>query len=175
MYEQMNNMGDTGQLVTFRLDQEIYGIDIFKIREVIHLQKISLIPNAPRFMEGVIKVRNQIIPVVDLKKRLGLQGNKEDKQRIVILDLDDQLLGVIVDDISKVLKIDSRDYEVLPDTITGDGEKACISQLAKTEDGLVIIISPEHILSRKEKKTLKGFEETRKEELDCAAIATGAA
>jgi len=155
---QLRKMGDDGQLVTFRLGQETYGIDIFKIREVIYLQRIRVIPNAPEFMEGVIKVRNQIIPVVNLKKRLGIQGSKEDKPRIMVLDMDEQLLGIIVDDISKVLKIDSGSYEVLPDTILEDREKACITRLAKTEDGLVIIISPERILGRKERKALKGLD-----------------
>jgi len=117
-----------------------------------------MIPNAPEFMEGVIKVRDQIIPVVNLKKRLGIQGSKEDKQRIVVLDLEKHFLGVIVDDISKVLKIDSASYETLPDTILEDREKACINRLAKTEDGLVIIISPERILGRMEKKALEGFD-----------------
>ena len=165
MNEQLMEVGDIEQLVTFRLGQELYGIDIFKIREVIHLQKISVIPNAPRFVQGVIKVRNQVIPVVNLKKRLGVKGNERDKERIVILDLDGQLLGVIVDDISKVLKLESGSYESLPDTVMKEGEKACITRLAKTEEGLIIIISPEHILSRREKKALKDFEETREEEL----------
>ena len=86
MNEQLRKDGDAAQLVTFLLGEEMYGIDIFKIREVIHLQKINSIPNAPKFVKGVIKVRNQVIPVVDLKKRLSIKGNVKDKERIVILD-----------------------------------------------------------------------------------------
>ena len=165
MNDRLREVGDITQLVTFRLGQELYGIDIFKIREVIHLQKINGIPNAPKFVKGVIKVRNQVIPVVDLKKRLSIKGNVKDKERIVILDLDDQLLGVIVDDISKVLKLESKNYETLPDTVVREGERACITRLAKTDDGLIIIISPEHILNRREKKVLRDFEAAREEEL----------
>ena len=165
MNGQSRKDGDGAQLVTFRLGEEMYGIDIFKIREVIHLQKISTIPNAPKFVKGVIKVRNQVIPVVDLKKRLGIKGNVMDKERIVILDLDDQLLGVIVDDISKVLKLELKNYETLPDTVVKEGERACITRLAKTDEGLIIIISPEHILNRREKKVLRDFEAAREEEL----------
>ncbi|MGA1791397.1 MAG: chemotaxis protein CheW [bacterium] len=164
MNEQMRKMGKDGQLVAFRLGREIYGIDIFKIQEVIHLQKITSIPNSPEFVEGVIEVRNQVIPVVNLKKRLGICEDKGDKQRIVILDLDDQVLGVVVDDISKVLQMDSEGYESLPDAVMGDREKACITRLAKTDDGLIIIITPERILSRIEIDTLKDLEQKYKQE-----------
>jgi len=165
MNEQLGKSGDSTQLVTFRLGQEIYGIDIFKIREVIHLQKINPIPKSPKFVEGVIKVRDQVIPVVNLKKRLGIQDKGGDKQRIIILDLDHQFLGIIVDDISKVLKIEAKHYEALPDTVMREREKACVTRLAKTEEGLIIIISPEHILNRREKKALKDLEKIHEEEL----------
>ncbi|MGA1794474.1 MAG: chemotaxis protein CheW [bacterium] len=171
MIGQMSKASDTNQLVTFRLGQETYGIDIFKIREVIHLKRINAIPNAPKFVEGVIDVRNQIIPVVNLKRRLGIKDDKNERQRIVILDLDDQFLGVIVDDISKVLKLETERYETLPDMVMDSREKACITRLAKTEDGLIIVISPERILTRIEKKALKDFEQAHEQALTEASAA----
>lgn len=152
------------QLVTFRLDKETFGIDIFKIREVIHSQKISSIPKAPRFVEGVIDVRDQIIPVINLKKRLGIKENGGYSQRIVILDLDCRLLGVVVDDISRVLKLEAKDYEALPSTVAVDVERSCIERIAKTEEGLIIIISPERILSHRERRALNDFEKSHKQE-----------
>jgi len=154
---------EEGQLVTFLLGRETYGIDIFKIQEVLHFQKITSIPSAPGFVEGVIEVRERVIPVVDLKKRLGVGKGEETKRRIVILDLDEPL-GVIVDDISKVLMLEAEDYEALPEAVVGDREKACISRLAKTDEGLVIIVSPERILSRGEIETLKDFQGSREGE-----------
>ena len=164
MNEQINNMDDAAQLVTFRLGQETYGIDIFKVQEVIHLQKINSIPKSPNFVEGVIEVRNQIVPVINLKKRLGINEDGGYKQRIVILDLRGQLLGVVVDDISKVIKLENKNYEILPDAVVGDRERACITCFAKTEEGLVIIISPERILSQGEKKALNDFEQIQMQE-----------
>lgn len=164
MNEELKKTGDGKQLVTFRLGQETYGIDIFKIREVIHLQRISTIPNSPKFVEGVIEVRDQVIPVVNLKKRLGIQDEVGDKQRIIILDLEGQFLGIIVDDISKVLRIEAKNYEALPDTVMREKEKACITRLGKTEEGLIIMISPENILNRREKKALKDLEKIREQE-----------
>ncbi len=156
---------DTTQLVTFRLGQETYGIDIFKIQEVIHSQRISSIPKSPRFVEGVIEVRNQVIPVINLKKRLGIIEDGGYKRRIVILDMDGQLLGVIVDDISRVIKLEEKSYEVLPDMLMGEKEKSCITCLAKTEEGLIMIISPERILNKRERKALDDFERTKVQEL----------
>ena len=163
MNSQTGKSDDTTQLVTFRLGQEIYGIDIFKIQEVIHSQKIRSIPKSPRFVEGVIELRNQVIPVINLKKRLGIQEDDGEKRRIVILDLDGRLLGAIVDDITKVLKLEGKSYEVIPDILMGEREKTCITRLAKTEEGLIIIISPEQILSKREIRALNDFEHTQKQ------------
>ncbi len=146
------------QLVTFQVSRETYGIDIFKIQEVLHFQKITTIPNAPEFVEGVIQVRNQVIPVVDLKKRLGLTEHGASRKRIVILELGERPLGVIVDDVSKVLLLGESDYEPLPEAVVGNQDRACISRLAKTDDGLVIVIAPERILSKSELAVLREFE-----------------
>lgn len=156
--------GDTSQLVTFILGKETYGIDIFKVQEVLHFQGVTAIPNSPDFVEGVINLRDKVIPVVDLKKRLGVSRESGSKQRIVVLDLDDHSLGVIVDDISKVLTIGTNLYESLPDTVIGDRDKACIARLAKTEDGLVIIITPERILTNIEMNRLSSFKESLEQE-----------
>lgn len=146
------------QLVTFRLGREIYGVEISRIQEVIHLQEITAIPNAPEFIDGVIELRDRVIPVVDLKRRLGVAEFGEGKQRIVILDLRDRLLGMIVDDMSKVLMIPESRYEKLPEAVVGDRERNCISRLAKTEEGLIIVLEPERILSEVERRLLRQFD-----------------
>ncbi|MBN2374668.1 chemotaxis protein CheW [bacterium] len=154
MYGQKEMIKESGQLVTFRVGKEVYGIDIFRIQEVIHLRKINAIPNSPDFVEGVIEVRDMIVPVVDLKKRLNIHENGSANRRIVILDLQKRLLGIIVDEIYKVLLLEQKDYETLPDAVLGDRERSCVSRLAKTQDGLINIITPERILSRGEMDAL---------------------
>jgi purine-binding chemotaxis protein CheW len=147
-----------GQLVTFLLGRETYGIEIHQIQEVIHFQEITRVPNSPEFVEGVIRVRDRVIPVVDLKKRLGIQGDAQAKKRIVILDLQDRRLGVIVDDISKVLMLEALDYEPLPEAVVGNGENSCLAHLAKFDHELIIVISPEQILSPGERGMLQEFQ-----------------
>lgn len=162
--------GDINQLVTFRLGKELYGVDIFKVKEVLHYREVTVIPNAPEFVDGVIDLRGKVIPIVDFKKRLGVNGEGTGKKRIVILDLA-RPLGLIVDDISKVLLLEQSDYESLPETAIDEHEKDCILKLAKTDDGnLIIVISPEKILTHSEKAALGDLEgigkEGRKEQVD---------
>jgi purine-binding chemotaxis protein CheW len=154
------------QLVTFRLGREIYGINIFEIQEVIHYQEITSIPNTPEFVEGVIQLRNQVIPVVDLKKRLGIEGEDGKKRRIVILELNERLLGIIVDNISKVHQLESANYEDLPEAVVGNRNKTCLNMLAKIDDMLIIIISPERILDGEEKQILNEFHKNSKQTLE---------
>ncbi len=163
METQMIEKNERGQLVTFRLGGETYGIEIFKIQEVLHLKKITAIPNAPEFIEGVIDIRDRVIPIVDLKKRLNVSSEENGKRRIVVLDLE-RPFGVIVDDISKVLMLDASQYEALPDAVVDDHDEGCITRLAKADDELIIIISPERILTRHEKDALEEFEENNGQE-----------
>lgn len=146
------------QLVTFMLGPEVYGIDIFKVQEVIHYQDVTRIPQAPEFVEGVIKVRDQVIPVIDLGKRLHIRERSEGKKRIMILELGERYLGVIVDDISQVLLLDDASLEGLPDAVVDSKGGSCITSLAKTDEGMVILISPDLILNGKEKKALEEME-----------------
>lgn len=176
MDEQVIGSGEKGQLVTFRLGRETYGIEIFKIQEVLHFREVTVIPNAPQFVEGVIELRDRVIPIVDLKKRLGVGENGEAKRRIVILDFDERPLGIIVDDISQVLLLEASQYEALPEPVVGDRTSNCIARLAKADDELIIVISPERILTRHEREILKDFEENNhREQMDAAASSAGAA
>jgi purine-binding chemotaxis protein CheW len=150
---------DEEQLVTFKLGKETFGIDIFKIKEVLHFHDVTRVPNAPEFVEGVIELRDQVIPVVDLKKRLGLGGVGNGRRRIVILDLPDRPLGIIVDDISKVLHIVLSRFESLPEALVDHGGEGPVSELAKSESDLIIVLKPEKILNRSEREAIVNLEE----------------
>ncbi len=165
MDDLMKNNSQKGQLVTFLLGQETYGIDIFKIQEVLHYRDVTTIPNAPTFVEGVIQVRDRLIPVVDLKAKLGIDDTGQSKKRILILDLGRQYLGVVVDDISKVLMLSDSCYEDLPDAVIKDPERECVTSVAKVDDQLVIIIYPERILTSGQMQALQDINQTLLEEL----------
>lgn len=154
---------DQEQIVTFRLGSEIYGVPISRVREVLHYRPVMHIPNSPAFVEGVIQVRDQVIPVVDMRRRLQIAGQDAGSRRIVILDLSHPL-GIVVDDISRVLRMGQDDYEELPEAVVGNRQDSCINRLAKTDDGLVIIISANKVLDQAEKEALAGFAENMERE-----------
>jgi len=157
------------RIVTFRLGKEIYGVDIFKVQEVIHNRQVVSIPNSPPFVEGIIQVRERIIPVVDLKKRLSINHDgRGEKKRILILELEERALGVIVDDISRVMSLDEEMIESLPESVIDDRNTNCIKKLAKSRAGLIIVLSPEHILSTKELEQLEEMDISSKEDKDAA-------
>ena len=93
---------DEQQLVVFDLSTEAYGVDIGAVREIIRLQDITRVPRTPEFVEGVINLRGKVIPVVDLRKRFGLPAEDESKEnRIVVVDIGAQDIGVIVDAVTE--------------------------------------------------------------------------
>jgi purine-binding chemotaxis protein CheW len=109
------NEGTILQLVTFKLGTEEFGVDILKVQEINKMMSITKIPNAPAFIEGVINLRGKIIPIVDLRKRLGFREQPYDKStRIIVVELEGLVLGFIVDSVSEVLRIPANTIEPPP-------------------------------------------------------------
>ena len=154
-----------GQLVTFRLGKEIYGIDILKIQEVVNDIGVTHLPNAPDFIEGVINLRGKIIPVVDLNRRLSLAGSGERRHgRIIVLDLH-RPLGIHVDDISTVLRLPPERFEHIPENAASESGAGCFCWLARTDDDqLVIVLNPVRLLSGGEMAAITTFVQKKKEE-----------
>ena len=94
------------QLVTFSLLEEEFGLPILDVREIIRMTEITPVPNAPSFVEGVINLRGQIIPVVDLRKRFNLNATEaDDDSRIIVVEIVGNILGLVVDKVAEVLRI----------------------------------------------------------------------
>ena len=105
------NNGVTGerQLVVFDLNEEAYGVDISQVREIIRMQEITRVPRAPEFIEGVINLSGKVIPVVDLRTRFSMPGTERtDEHRIVVVDVDGQDIGMVVDAVTEVSRIPYR-------------------------------------------------------------------
>jgi purine-binding chemotaxis protein CheW len=148
---------DRIQLVTFRLGEELYGVRIEEVLEVLPCGQVRTVPNAPAFVLGVIELRDLVIPVVDLHARLGLPEPDAGRRRILVLDVG-RRLGVVVDDIAGVVWVERRRIEDLPDLATGAGGGDCVRQLAHGGDhGLVILLHPPALLSPSERHALAGL------------------
>jgi purine-binding chemotaxis protein CheW len=142
-------VGEEIQLVVFKLGSEEYGVEIGQVREIIKMTKITNIPNAPPFLEGVINLRGQITAVMDLKKRLGLKGDGNNDTRIIITEVGDTVMGMIVDSVSEVLRLGVKDIDPTP-SISTDIEAEYLKGVGKLKDRLIILLDLEKILSPKE-------------------------
>jgi len=148
------NEGQILQLVTFRLDNEEFGVDILKVQEINKMIDITKIPNAPPFVEGVINLRGKIIPIVDLRKRLGFDGKTFDKStRIIVVELDGMVLGFIVDSVSEVLRISENTVEPPPALVAGI-ESDYIEGVGKLENRLLILLELKKVFSALDRKEL---------------------
>lgn len=142
------------QLVSFDLATESYGVDIGAVREIIRLQEITNVPRTPEFVEGVINLRGKVIPVVDLRKRFGLPvGDQSAENRIVVVDIGGQDIGVIVDAVNEVLRIFSDSVEP-PSSVITTADSDYLMGIAKVDDKLLILLDLESVLSAEERAVL---------------------
>ncbi len=128
------------QSVILELGRETFGIDIGGVQESIRMTTITNLPGAPEFVEGVINLRGRIIPVVDLKRRFGLeQGEHTNRSRIVVVDVGAHTIGVVVDGVSEVLKIAPGQVEP-PPAVTMTGDSDYIRGVAKLDDRMITLL-----------------------------------
>ncbi len=144
------------QLVGFKIANELFGVDILMVQEIIRYAPITAVPNSPAFVEGVINLRGDIIPVIDLRKRLNLFDEDSEKQIwIIILDIQGRVTGFIVDFVTEVLKIDEEEIEHAPDIIVSGLENQYIRGVVDIENELLILLDFNRILLTDEIKKLK--------------------
>ena len=143
------------QLVVFDLDSEAYGVDIGAVREIIRLQEITRVPRTPDFVEGVINLRGKVIPVVDLRKRFMLPvAEQNDDNRIVVIDIGGQDIGVVVDAVTEVLRILSESVEP-PSSVITTADSDYLMGICKLESRMIILLDLERVLSEEEKSVLE--------------------
>jgi len=143
------------QLVTFKLENDEFGVDILKVQEINRMMSITKIPNAPAFTEGVINLRGKIIPIIDLRKKLGFNSKSYDKStRIIVVELDGIVLGFVVDSVSEVLRIPRETIEP-PPSIIGNIESDFIEGVGKLQDRLLILLELKKIFTNNERKGIE--------------------
>lgn len=146
------------QLVGFVIGEDRFALDILMVQEIIKTTTITNLPNSPDFIEGVINLRGNIIPVIDLSKRLKLPRSKDKSfanTRIIIAKVEDRVTGFMVDSVSKVLKIQSSEIELPPDIVTAGLESQYILGVCEIDEKLIIILDFSRVLEVSEIKKLK--------------------
>ena len=153
MEEGMQQLSEK-QLVVFDLANEAYGLDIGVVLEIIRLQEITKVPRTPDFVEGVINLRGRVIPVVDLRKRFSLPVTEETADnRIVVVDIDGQGIGMVVDAVTEVMRISSGSIEPPSQAIITD-ESDYLLGIAKLDDRLIILLDMNRVLLTEERQAL---------------------
>jgi|DewCreStandDraft_4_1066084.scaffolds.fasta_scaffold06077_3 purine-binding chemotaxis protein CheW len=143
------------KVVGFKLKDEEFAFDIMKVVEIIKLKEITNVPTAPDFIEGVINLRGKIIPIIDLRKRFNVEIEERDKKyRIIILELGKQNIGIVVDEVTKVITVSDDQLLPVPQTVNQAGGKY-IESIIKIEDRIIVLLDIEKIFSETEKIELK--------------------
>ena len=159
-------MAKLQQIVGFRVGRENFGVPIQIVHEIVPLMEVTVVPDSPVYIEGVINLRGRIIPIVDLRKRFGETPAPTRRNRIVVAELNDRLVGLVVDAANEVLKVDPEQIEP-PPSVLEQNELNYVSGVAKMGDKLVILIDLSKIMQRGELRRLS--------DLTDAAEALGAA
>ncbi|MGE5587921.1 MAG: chemotaxis protein CheW [Clostridia bacterium] len=138
----------TRHVVVFQLSRELYAVGISDVREIVRMQPITPVPSAPDYVEGVVNLRGQVIPVLSLAKRLGVPAEPvTPSTRIVVVQAGQDTIGMIVDSVVKVSHIPEQDIE-RPEALAREGAGlAYIVGIARAEDSLITLIDLEQALS----------------------------
>ena len=145
---------ESRQLVTFQLGEELYGVNIMDVKEIVRVQAIRPIPNAPTYVEGIFNLRSEIIPIINLHKRFHLRklvSSEEDEllSGFIILDIDGMKLGIIIDRISRVVTVENDQIQPPPQMFSGIGAEY-IEGVVRQEDGYLILLDIRDLFNPKE-------------------------
>jgi purine-binding chemotaxis protein CheW len=154
-------MADQLQMVTFELGLELYGVNILDVKEIVRVQPVRPIPNAPIYVEGIFNLRSEIIPVINLHKRFGLKravlnGDDELLSGFVILEIENMKLGIIIDRVSRVVSINSGEIQPPPQMLTGIGAEY-IQGVVRQDESYLILLNIRSLFNPKELQKIAGL------------------
>ena len=153
--ESERGTSDVRQLVVFRLGAGSYALDIQRVREINRLVDVTSLPKAPDFVKGIINLRGTIVPVVDLGLRFGLTGTERSGDtRIVVIESEGHTLGLMVDEVSEVLRIEEEDIDPATNMTSTGISVDYVTGVGKVGERLILILAPERLFSSEEREQL---------------------
>ena len=139
--------GHTSQIVSFRIATEEYGVNIIHVQEIILIGQITEMPQVPDYVRGLINLRGHVIPIIDLRTRFGLEAvEPTEHSRIIVLNLGDKTIGIIVDAVNEVLRINPDQIEPAPTGVSEIGRRY-VTGLVKFDENLLILLNIEQIMT----------------------------
>ena len=145
------------QWVTFRLGDETYGVNVMQVQEVLRISEIAPVPGAPDYVVGIINLRGNVVTVIDTRKRFGLYPkDPDDSSRIVIIEADNQVIGILVDSVAEVVELRGSEVEAAPNV--GNEESSRYIQGVTSRNGeLLILVDLNRFLSEEDKLDMEFF------------------
>lgn len=138
------------QWVTFRLDNETYGINVMQVQEVLRYSEIAPVPGAPSYVLGIINLRGNVVTVIDTRQRFGLEPAEiGDNTRVVIIEVDKQVIGILVDSVAEVVYLRQSEIETAPNVGNKDAAKF-IQGVCNKNGELLILVELEKMLNEDE-------------------------
>ncbi|MFO7857874.1 MAG: chemotaxis protein CheW [Ectothiorhodospiraceae bacterium] len=142
--------GERTQWVTFSLEDEIYGIDVMRVQEVLPLSEIAPVPGAPPYVLGIINLRGNVVTVIDTRMRFGLPPREPDKaSRIVVIEAGDQVAGILVDSVAEVINVSESEVDTAPNVGNEESSRYIHGVVSRGEQ-LLILVDVDKLLSREE-------------------------
>lgn len=145
------------QWVTFKLDNEIYGINVMQVQEVLRYSEIAPVPGAPIYVLGIINLRGNVVTVIDTRTRFGLESTETtDSTRVVIIESEKQVIGIMVDSVAEVVYLRESEIDIAPNV--GNDESAKFIQGVSNREGeLLILVDLNKLLADDEWDEVKQF------------------
>jgi len=145
------------QWVTFKLNSETYGINVMQVQEVLRYSEIAPVPGAPLYVLGIINLRGNVVTVIDTRQRFGLESSDvTDNTRIVIIEAEKQVIGILVDSVAEVVYLKASDIDDAPNVGNEDSARF-IQGVSNREGELLILVDLNQLLSDDEWDELKQF------------------
>jgi purine-binding chemotaxis protein CheW len=157
------------KFAVFIIGEEYFGIEITRVVEILNTQKIHSIPEMPDFLSGVITVRGEILPIIDLRQRLCIQSSSA-KELIIVIKYDNEKIGILVDTVKEIISL-THDQIISPPAIFRGLKRKYLSGLGKIDDRIIIILNLADLLTSEEKIILKETEEILGEDAGTAKTA----
>jgi purine-binding chemotaxis protein CheW len=150
------------KFAVFKIGEEIFGIEINKVVEILNTQKVYSLPELPDFLSGVITVRGEVLPLLDLRRRFGIKS-ADTKELIIIVRYESEKIGLLVDEIKEIISLNAQEITI-PPTIFKGLQKKYLTGLGKKDDRIIILLNIDFLLTSEEKIMLKESERILEED-----------
>lgn len=143
-------LADVSQWVTFRLGEESYGVNVMQVQEVLRVSEIAPVPGAPGYVLGIINLRGNVVSVLDTRLRFGLAKKEtDDSTRIIIIELESQTIGILVDSVAEVEDVQSSEVDT-PPSVGNEESARYIAGVVSRANGILILVDVHRLLSEQE-------------------------